>query len=277
LIRKEKSLKTGKSRLITPNRIAAAVSLFIHLVGFLSAMFYVLETNRGVENYVEIDIAEVERPPKLKRRPIPHTSKIQPINPTEIQTLRLKTVVGTIADIPSYKTDFVLPCGEAFQSLLNLPGNDAISADTGISIQINPSSRVIPPARIPLRITFNSSLKLQMVNSIESVAKVAELTMIQIPTTSLDESIEPPQFIHKVVPRYPDVAKSIGIDGLVILEAEIGIDGIAQDIKAIQKLGYGCDEAAINALKASKFSPAKRGRTPVAVKIQIPYRFRLED
>ncbi|MBC8229824.1 energy transducer TonB, partial [bacterium] len=51
----------------------------------------------------------------------------------------------------------------------------------------------------------------------------------------------------------------------------------ARDIKVIQKLGYGCDEAAINALKASKFSPAKRDKTPVAVRIQIPYRFEFED
>ena len=65
--------------------------------------------------------------------------------------------------------------------------------------------------------------------------------------------------------------------GVVILEAEIGVDGSAQDITVIQKLGYGCDEAAIAALKASRFRSAKQNAKPVAIRIQIPYRFQLED
>lgn len=267
--------KTGKSRLIKPNQFAAAVSIFIHLIGFLFAMFYVIEARRGVEDYVEVDIAEVKRPPKLRRRFIPHTSRIQTINPTKIQTTRLKTVVDTIADIPTDNTDFVLPQHEAFPD--SLTSDDTISANMEVSILINPSARVILPTRIPPKITFNSSTKPQIVDPTELIAGVAELTVTQLPTASLNESIEPPKFIHKIVPQYPEIAKRIGKDGTVILEAEIGIDGIARDIKVIQKLGYGCDEAAINALKASKFSPAKRDKTPVAVRIQIPYRFEFED
>ena len=279
MLRKKKFLssKTEKSHLIKPNQLAAAVSLAIHLIGFLFAMFYVIETRHDVENYVEIDIAEAKRPPKLRRRLIPHTSKIQPINTTKVQTPRLKTAVSTIADVSTDKADFVLPQGEVFQNSLNLTGNDAISADMGVPIQMNPHSHVIPPTRIPPKITFNSSPKLQIVNPMESTADVAELTMMDIPTASLDDAIEPPKFIHKVVPQYPDIAKRAEKYGLVILEAEIGIDGIARDIKVIQKLGYGCDEVAISALKASKFSPAKRGKTPIAVRIQIPYRFQFED
>jgi len=240
-------------------------------------MFYVIETRRNVENFVEVDIAEVKRPPKLLRRPIPRTSKIQLIAPTEVQTPRLRNVVGTIAEIPTAKTDFVLPQGEVFPNSLNLPDNNDIATNMGISVQINPSARVIPPVRISPKITPNSAPKFQIVNPIESAANVTDLTMIEISTASLNEAIEPPKFIHKVVPEYPDIARRAEKDGIVILEAEIGIDGIARDIKVIQKLGYGCDEAAIAALNASKFSPAKKGKTSVAVRIQIPYRFQFED
>jgi TonB family protein len=278
LIKEKFSSKTEKSRLIKPNQLAAAVSLFIHLIGFLFAMFYVIETRHNVEDYVEVDIAEVKRPPKLLRRPIPHASKIQPIAPTEVQTSRLRNVVGTIADIPTEKTGFVLPQGEVSPNSLNLPDNNAIAANMGISVQINPSARVIPPVRVSPKVTLNSSSpKFQIVNPSASAADVADLTMIEILTTSLNEAIEPPKFIHKVVPEYPDIARRAEKDGIVILEAEIGIDGVARDIKVIQKLGYDCDEAAISALKASKFSPAKRGGTPAAVRIQIPYRFQFED
>jgi protein TonB len=237
-------------------------------------MFYVIETRRNVENYVEVDIAEVKRTPKLRRRPIPRTSKIQPIAPTEVQTPRLRNVVGTSAEIPTEKTDFVLPQGEVFPNSLNLPVSNATSVNMGVSIQIKPSVFRLPTSdfRPPI-----SSPKFQIVNPIESTANVTDLTMVEISTASLNEAIEPPKFIHKVIPEYPDIARRAEKDGIVILEAEIGIDGIARDIRVIQKLGYGCDEAAIAALNASKFSPAKKGKTSVAVRIQIPYRFEFED
>jgi protein TonB len=237
-------------------------------------MFYVIETRRGVENYVEVDIAEVKRPPKLLRRPIPRTSKIQLIAPTEVQTPRLRNVVGTIANIPTAEADFVLPQGEVFPNSLNLPVSDATSVNMGVSIQIKPSVFRLPTSNFRLP---TSAPKFQIVNPIESTANVTDLTMIEISTASLNEAIEPPKFIHKVVPEYPDIARRAEKDGIVILEAEIGIDGIARDIKVIQKLGYGCDESAVSALKASKFSPAKKGKTSVAVRIQIPYRFQFED
>jgi len=267
--------KTGKSRLIKSSRLAAVVSLVIHLIGFLFAMFYVIETRHNVESYVEVDIAEFKRSPKLRRRLIPHTSKVQPINPTEVQTPRLQTFVDTVANIPTERADFVLP-GNVYDDSFNLTGNDAI-ANPSASIRIAQPARVMPPARVAPKINFNSSPKLQIVNPMESIADIAELTIKEISTSSPNEQIEPPKFINKIVPEYPEVANRAGVDGSVILEAEIGIDGIAREIKVIQKLGYGCDEAAINALKNSKFSPAKQSKTPIAVRIQIPYRFQFED
>jgi len=264
--------KTGKPRFINTNRLAAVISLAIHFIGFVFALFFVIEKRYNIiESYVEVEIAETKRPPKLRRRFILHRSKTQQINPTEVQTPRLKTAVDTIADIPTGRSNFVLP-RNIFRHSFNL--DDAIIANIGPPIQINPTARVIPPVRTSPKVTFNSSPKFQVVNPMESVADAAELTIKEIPT---DSSNEPPKFIHEVVPEYPEIAQRAGKDGIVILEAKIGIDGIARDIKIIQKLGYGCDEAAINALKASKFSPARKGKIPVAVRIQIPYRFQFED
>ena len=116
---------------------------------------------------------------------------------------------------------------------------------------------------------------------IESLtSRVAELSAdtTEAPTASLRrEVIEPPKFIYKVVPKYPDLARRAKREGVVILEAEIGADGKARDIKVVQQLGYGCEEAAIAALKSSRFLPAKQGKNPVSVRIQIPYRFQFEE
>ena len=68
--------------------------------------------------------------------------------------------------------------------------------------------------------------------------------------------------------------------GLVVLEATIGIDGIARNIKVVKVVevsGLGCEEAAVAALKASQFVPAKQGKVVVSQRLRIPYRFQFKS
>ena len=84
-----------------------------------------------------------------------------------------------------------------------------------------------------------------------------------------------PQWLKKVAPKYPEAALHAWIEGTVVLEFTISVDGIATDIKVVQSLGFGCDEAAVESLKESRFIPAKRGNTPVPVRVRVPIRFSL--
>ena len=69
--------------------------------------------------------------------------------------------------------------------------------------------------------------------------------------------IEPLRPLHTVSATYPQRARRAGREGVVLLEASIGVDGIARDIKVIRGIGFGCNKAAIETLKASRFIPAK--------------------
>ena len=51
--------------------------------------------------------------------------------------------------------------------------------------------------------------------------------------------------------------------------------GIPQDIVAITKLGFGLEEAALEALKKSTFHPATKAGKPVSVRVKIPFEFKL--
>ena len=99
----------------------------------------------------------------------------------------------------------------------------------------------------------------------------------EVPVVDISENTVPPKALHKPKPKYPERARNAGKEGVVKLEATIGIDGKARDIKVIEELGYGCDEEAIEALKRSRFSPAEKDGKPVPVRIIIPYRFKIED
>lgn len=115
---------------------------------------------------------------------------------------------------------------------------------------------------------------------IPTVIASAEAT--ELPSVSVlpEEPTQDARFFRKVDPIYPESARLSHMEGLVVLEATIGTDGIARDIKVIKVIeisGLGCEEAAITALKASRFVPAKRGKIVVSQRLRIPYRFQFKN
>ena len=96
----------------------------------------------------------------------------------------------------------------------------------------------------------------------------------------LNEPTQNAKFFRKVDPIYPESARLSHKQGLVVLEATIGVDGIARNIrvvKVVEVSGLGCEEAAIAALKASQFVPAKQGKVVVSQRLRIPYRFQFKS
>ncbi|HEY7530135.1 MAG TPA: TonB family protein [Gemmatimonadota bacterium] len=85
-----------------------------------------------------------------------------------------------------------------------------------------------------------------------------------------------PKMIKVVKPRYPDFLKKMEIEGTVIIQAIIRTDGKVDQgsVRVIKKLHPQLDQAAVEALVASEFSPALYGSRPVRVIMQIPYTFK---
>ncbi len=111
---------------------------------------------------------------------------------------------------------------------------------------------------------------------------IANADTAELPSVSVDlnEPIQNAQFSRKVDPIYPESARLSHKQGLVVLEATIGVDGMARNIKVVKVVevsGLGCEEAAITALKASQFTPAKQGKVAVSQRLRIPYRFHLKS
>jgi len=88
----------------------------------------------------------------------------------------------------------------------------------------------------------------------------------------------PPKLIKLVKPRYPDIARKAGIEGMVILKILVDVDGRVIKAKVLKSLGnVGCDEAAIEAAKQCLFEPALQRDKPVRVWVSYPVRFVLKD
>jgi protein TonB len=78
--------------------------------------------------------------------------------------------------------------------------------------------------------------------------------------------------------EYPEIARKAGVEGRVLIYAQVDEQGDVQKTRVIQSLGpNGCDEAAITAIKAVKWKPAKQRDRAVKVWIAVPVDFKLRN
>ena len=75
---------------------------------------------------------------------------------------------------------------------------------------------------------------------------------------------------------YPEIAKRAGVEGKVYVLAFVDESGIVTDAKIIKGIGAGCDEAALEAVKKTKFKPGKQRGKAVRVQVSIPVVFKLQ-
>ncbi|HEC31371.1 MAG TPA: energy transducer TonB [Deltaproteobacteria bacterium] len=104
-----------------------------------------------------------------------------------------------------------------------------------------------------------------------------EETPIFIPFDSPPEPIGGWEALTKNL-IYPEIAKKAGVEGRVIIWAKIDEKGNVIKTKVMKSLGnVGCDDAAIAAIKKTKWKPAMQRDKPVTVWVAIPVEFRLKN
>ena len=75
---------------------------------------------------------------------------------------------------------------------------------------------------------------------------------------------------------YPEIAKRAGVEGKVYVLAFVDETGTVTKAQIIKGIGAGCDEAALDAVQKTKFTPGKQRGKPVRVQVSIPILFKLQ-
>ncbi len=75
---------------------------------------------------------------------------------------------------------------------------------------------------------------------------------------------------------YPEIAKRAGVQGRVFVKAFVDENGSVTKVELIKGIGAGCDEAAMEAVKQTKFKPGKQRGKAVKVQVSIPVLFKLQ-
>jgi TonB family protein len=90
-----------------------------------------------------------------------------------------------------------------------------------------------------------------------------------------DSSMLPLRAISVEDPQYTDSARRKKINGQVILAVALNAQGTIDDVKVVRSLDKGLDQAAIDAVKQWKFSPAIKDGKPVAAQLEVEIQFRI--
>ena len=88
---------------------------------------------------------------------------------------------------------------------------------------------------------------------------------------------DPPQPLSSIRPVYPEIAQEAGIEGTVVVQVFVDNRGRVQDTLILKGIpNTGLDEAAVAAIKKTRFRPARQRERAVGVWISIPVNFRLK-
>ena len=88
---------------------------------------------------------------------------------------------------------------------------------------------------------------------------------------------DPPVAMTPIRPKYPEIAQEAGIEGVVVVQAFIDEKGRVKETLILKGVpNTGLDEAAMDAIRNTRFRPAKQRERSVGVWISIPVNFRLK-
>lgn len=87
--------------------------------------------------------------------------------------------------------------------------------------------------------------------------------------------ISRPERVRYVAPVYPPLARVARVEGTVILEAVLGVDGVAREVRVLRSIPL-LDEAALQAVRQWQFTPTLLNGEPVPVVLTVTVVFRLQ-
>lgn len=88
------------------------------------------------------------------------------------------------------------------------------------------------------------------------------------------DGIRPPQKVHDVAPVYPAIAIAAHMQGVVIVQATIGVDGQVIDATVLRSIPL-LDQAALEAVRQWRYTATRLNGVPVAVVMTVTVNFTL--
>ena len=89
---------------------------------------------------------------------------------------------------------------------------------------------------------------------------------------------KPPAPRRRIKPEYPKGARQRGEEGDVTLELDVSANGMVDGVRVVASCGFAeLEQAAIQAVKRARFTPARRGSANVPSTARLTLTFRLKE
>ncbi|MEP6801947.1 MAG: TonB family protein [Acidobacteriota bacterium] len=141
------------------------------------------------------------------------------------------------------------------------------SAEAGLAFVESSAVDLVPPDPKSPAIAPVASRELKniTINNVSAAAATRSEPSEEVPSgpegeETSDEPLQPPELLSKVNPVYPEIARRAGVEGTVVLDAQIGQNGRVEDVQVLRGLPLGLSEAASEAVRHWQYRPA-RGRS----------------
>lgn len=87
----------------------------------------------------------------------------------------------------------------------------------------------------------------------------------------------PPSPLTAISPEYPEAARQAGITGKVLVKITISAEGAVSSAEIAQGVRADLDQAAITALRATRWTPAQKDGKPISCEVVVPIQFKLAE
>jgi protein TonB len=144
------------------------------------------------------------------------------------------------------------------------------------------------PARIPDRTTLEAADERHVIPGLEGLPEGPgigvgeglgegglEVGVPVEPPRRVGGDVVAPVAIVRQAPLYPELARRMRLEGVVVVEAVIDEHGNVVDARPLRLLGFGCTEAALTAVRSWRYRPATLNGRPVSVFLTVTVTFEL--
>lgn len=263
---------TTRNRIIVPGAIALAVLIHVGILWLPFSIASPEEVQEPTPEFAYIDAVMVEAPPEPEVLPVepppPPPPIPEPVEPPPVivEAPEVIEAVSEAVDLKDDLSDIELPeppepMRQPAPEPVDVPVEPA--SEVVAAVETPPAPPVTPPVQRP-------AVQPEVAEVVQPTPQPAE--EVFLPFYRVEER---PEFVTRAPLRYPAQASRQRIEGVVIVEADIDARGRIVDTRIVREAGFGFEEAAIEMLMGSVFSPAIIGGRPVAVRMRFTIQFRL--
>ena len=199
---------------------------------------------------------------EAKKKKEPPKPPAAPPPPTPIEKEKPRP-----APVPQQAQAKVAPVAKTTEALPPVPmGSDGF-ADLGVAL----GNAEGPGLAVPQAVAAAAATAAPAAAATATAHKVEQLAATHKETCT--DPLVRPKRTNPVAPKYTLEARQAEIEGVVRVEVQVDETGHVISARVVSGLGYGLDDAALTAAKASTFEPASRCGKPVIGTIVLPFRF----